>query len=459
MQSIIPILKNKIKKLKELTKLPKDTVKKILYINGFTKNIPAELLQSEVISAECAICYSSEGMQYSHNTCVICVDCWETYVKTSHDYKSCPICTKVIMPLTLSDAELMREYIKCKWHKCSYCNIFIKNNNVGSYSCPCPNELCSSFPNKLCRYNCGFISHTPACCEAIVAWNQNIDSQSPDITYIKSIAKACPKCAVFIIKDSDKSCLKMHCTSCEFVFCWKCLSDYSTHDSDFYSCKHETEITNNIRADIITQFMHNNEALSGNAFLKKYLQVAQNYLKQEYYESFMHNRYEYKYEYNKFVNIMNVLNHDFEGFINTIGRLNMLYKLLKKNKYDGDAIIPYVPKNPDSIIYWDADYNHNDPAISYHMENILNNSMLTIYFDIGETELITEYYYINFVEMTIADINYPPAFSYTLSRYLFPPWKCPECTMHNFPKLTRLQACSACYAINVNTCAKNRLVL
>jgi hypothetical protein len=416
-------------------KLPKDIIKKILYVNEFAYMSTNKLIFSDVIcAAECGICYSSVYPIYCHGSCKICEDCWTIYVNTTHNAKKCPICELCIIPLVLSDAELMREYIRCKIYYCSYCGSANKKKGK-EYKRKCSNELCRSRPNNLCKNNCGFISHAPACCEAVITWNQVITSQTPDDIYIKSIAKACPKCAAFIIKDSEQSCLKMHCTSCEFVFCWKCLSDYVIHSGDFYKC----DIYRDDKSEIIKQAIQYESDFSGNIFLKKYLRLALNYLKQEYYTNV---GFCNKYEFNKFINIMNVLNHDFEGFKNTTSRLQSLYKLLKKN--ENISFKPYVPKPPDSIIYWDADYDHNNLFIAHHMENILNNSMLNIYFDIGETELATEHYYINFTEMTIEDINHPPIFKYNITLHLLSPWNCNICTMHNFPKATRVQRCSVC---------------
>lgn len=454
-----------------LNNYSKDTIKKILYLNNWQTIMP-ETVIIPIISINdntCSACYSNEEIIYGHDSCYLCINCWE--VQNSVDrisgLKKCPICEIVVIPpITVQDDQLFADYLRTKCYTCSYCGGYNKNTKKGRPAKKCITPLCPSGSNKLCRYNCGFTTHYPAICKAVIKWGLEIDAVSITDIYINTITKSCPRCSIAIMKDSDKSCLKMHCANCEFVFCWKCLSEYSLHSDNFYTCSEsiDTSILE-IRKETISQFIKNKEEFATNDFLAKYVKTAQNYLKQEYYESFapMHNTYYKKYEFNKFLNILNVLNHDFDTFKNTLGRLNDLNKLLKMSSYTSETdviqLIPWIPKNPDSIIYWDADYNHNNPLIANAMENILNNSMLTIYFDIGEIELITEHYYINFKEMTISDINYPPKFMYNITRYLFPPWKCIICTMHNFPKLTRLQACSACYSINLNAKPCNRLVL
>lgn len=106
-------------------------------------------------------------------------------------------------------------------------------SSVTSVNCACGFTFC---------FRCGEEVHDPATCEHLQKWITKCNSESETANWILANTKKCPKCKSRIEK--NQGCNHMTCKVCKHDFCWMCLSDWSSHNSNtggYYKCNKYTE--------------------------------------------------------------------------------------------------------------------------------------------------------------------------------------------------------------------------
>ena len=427
-------------------------IKKGLYLNNYI--LPPDFIFYTKTDTDdvCTICYSNSTKElYQHDGCSIkwCHLCMQEYYNMRN--KCCPLCLQVIIPENISINEhlIYAGFIKEKCFQCKSCASYVKKKGKRC-SIICKNPSCLT---KLCPAECGYMKHTLIPCEYMQQWYEELSSNDTYIKYIMQTSKKCPNCKIYITKNDDTtSCLKMKCCSCEFIFCWQCLMPYdSSHTDNFYKCNAAvSEIVipqqDDITLDLWYKYNYTLKTFIAQP-IHKYLDFLIKYIIYIRYTKGYINIY-----INKYMKIIDVLIHDFDGFRYKMPDICSIYKMLKPGTLD---LIKYVPPPANTIILWDADYNHDNRFISYSMNLILNKSNLSVYYDIDDVELVTEHFYINFITMIIRSNDTTALFEYKLCRYTVAPWICPVCTMYNLPIAICKQECSMCLSLHDNNIPEN----
>ena len=252
----------------------------LLYINNWEiityylyKNFIINELKINEHKKMCIICYNDNIDTINlcnecDDNCNICKLCLSSYIYDSifkqNKYPTeCLICNKnifisnVIIDKLLSKIITTHElkikleeifiydyinfdnnYIKCINKSCNKI-LYIKDNIIHDN-----NIKCSSCDTIIC-VNCKCNFHLPASCNEYNKWglfkNKYIIDSYDDIetnNYILLNCKKCPNCSIYIEK--DPSCLKMQCKYCAYIFCWKCLDEYTDEhlnlSGSFYTC-------------------------------------------------------------------------------------------------------------------------------------------------------------------------------------------------------------------------------
>lgn len=172
-----------------------------------------------------------------------CKDCWEGHLAEGIkegpvclDATTCPTgrdeCTEVVDERSwkeLADEEtfatynrfLLRSFIGLQPNMLwcpnpSGCDRIVKYSGTrADLQCSCGYRFC---------FNCGLEAHSPASCDEYTMWKDAVSAKM-DISSVKTMMdkfKRCPKCKIFI--DKNSGCKHMTCTnpSCRHEFCWNC---------------------------------------------------------------------------------------------------------------------------------------------------------------------------------------------------------------------------------------------
>ena len=95
---------------------------------------------------------------------------------------------------------------------------------------------CDACVTKFCLV-CGEEPHAPATCKALVKWNDKCRNESETANWILANTKSCPNCKIRIEK--NQGCNHMSCQTCRHEFCWICMGDWKSHNSEtggYYKC-------------------------------------------------------------------------------------------------------------------------------------------------------------------------------------------------------------------------------
>jgi ariadne-1 len=211
----------------------------------------AMVLSSEKI--QCEICYDelmrsdSYALPCNH---AFCRTCWASYLRERFLIKSlagridCPRhdCDERVL---MTDVTSISEPVSVQWREAMLTVVVDKCDRFS----PCPGPECSvvaccpkdrSTTNlgpvhcfqcgtEYC-FNCKQKPHTPAGCGDFEHWNRIFSSSK---YWIQTNTKPCPSCKVPIEK--NMGCNHMHCSQCQFDFCWLCLSPLRNH-MECHSC-------------------------------------------------------------------------------------------------------------------------------------------------------------------------------------------------------------------------------
>jgi len=205
------------------------------------------------LTKECSICFDDcrsddmFGMACGHK---FCHDCWLRYITeavsngTKCVYTTCPNfkCNEVITEeevekiataldnnssiLSKFQDYQLKSYVEASWRMrwCPgpSCNLVAVASTAGLSG----EGVCSKCDSKFCL-KCSEVVHSPASCDMLSCWMEKCQNQSETINWIVTNTKKCPKCKIHIEK--NQGCNHMHCSQCNFHFCWMCLRDWNVH--------------------------------------------------------------------------------------------------------------------------------------------------------------------------------------------------------------------------------------
>eukprot|EP00736_Rhodelphis_marinus_P006050 Rmarinus@m.28057 len=264
----------------------------------FFENRQQALIHSGVKSANpvkipsepeiCSICYTSDA-DVAPLSChhAFCKDCWFMYMKTKIlDEKlsriNCPgeKC-KVLLRRGVIEKYGNEEMVKIYDTRCldslvcyrkdlrfcpsPECDTVLKHNRLEeahvregeteTVALEKQTVLCSN-----CQYSCCFrcgVAHEPATCKMMRQFEEQVDADGGNITWLKNNTRCCPRCDVSIEKNGG--CNWIQCRSCRFEFCWLCLqymkhSDFSVHKCNTYIDKGLNSDSNSERVHDLVRF-------------------------------------------------------------------------------------------------------------------------------------------------------------------------------------------------------------
>lgn len=211
---------------------------------------------------ECSICFCDSEEYSQMDSCghEFCNDCWRGNLETQiRDGKTFDITCmhngcKELVPEWMVEALVSEQW----WNKYSQflAKSFVDGSNQVRW-CPAPNcgkaivekiyegrftiGKCSC-GNLFC-FDCGEEAHTPCSCEMLTIWKEKNAKDLSSVKWMLENTKPCPKCKAAIEKNDG--CFQMTCRSCHHVFCWLCLSDWSTHSNHFECSKYKSKNLNN----------------------------------------------------------------------------------------------------------------------------------------------------------------------------------------------------------------------
>lgn len=187
-----------------------------------------------------------------------CKECWGGYITSKvEDASTClridcptPDCSRMVKGSLMAEIALPEQLEKIK--SASIANYADKMDHL----CVCPGVDCSRYVKvhehrkgvqvkdvrcSWCHtdfcFDCLKEAHRPISCELVKQWNLKNATDRANMDWIVSHTKPCPNCQRPIEK--NKGCMHMHCTRCNFHFCWLCMGDWSKHGENtggFYNC-------------------------------------------------------------------------------------------------------------------------------------------------------------------------------------------------------------------------------
>lgn len=193
----------------------------------------------------CGICYDDEitssdsyAMACGHR---FCTDCWKAFLENKVGEgssqilnASCPNheCEERITGVELNEVVpqqvskwkefLLRQFVDqekqyrfCPGPDCDV--VVVSLGDTGPVKCICDTSFC---------FGCGDEPHVPALCADFEKWKRIFGSSE---FWVAKNSKPCPRCGVPIEK--NQGCNHIHCSQCEFDFCWICLAHLESHNA------------------------------------------------------------------------------------------------------------------------------------------------------------------------------------------------------------------------------------
>jgi ariadne-1 len=204
-------------------------------------------------TAHCEICYdelvASELYALSCNH-AFCRSCWVSYFEERLAIKSlagrvdCPRhnCDERVL---MSDVTRISEPIAIQWREAMLSVVVDKCDRFSPCPGPdctvvacCPKDRsatrlgpvhCVQCGTEYC-FDCRQKPHAPALCADFEHWHRIFSSSK---YWIQTNTKPCPSCKVPIEK--NMGCNHMHCSQCQYDFCWLCLAPLRNH-MEGHSC-------------------------------------------------------------------------------------------------------------------------------------------------------------------------------------------------------------------------------
>ena len=275
------------------------------------------------------------------------------------------ICTKIADE---SFIKLSEYFIKC--FKCdTYINtVELKNNSKDSFY----QNQCSNCKAHICTH-CNGEYHAPATC------NEKKKFLTIYETRIETNCRACINCGIMIIKDNNKSCLKMTCTKCDMVFCWHCMRPYSDHMinvTGFYRCEFPIYNNNGVYSELLDEYymFEKNQYCAESLDEKFVFLIMKNYII-FYNFNFMYDLIKNQFlKYYVSVKKLKFKKHEkkIKTYVNAIQLIECDSDIYSKNPgaiIDLSFIKDYVDESVDI-------YYNNDISISDELQNIINQNVI-----------------------------------------------------------------------------------
>ena len=442
----------------------------ILAYQGFDKSAMGVIrcnTETKILD-NCPVCYNNTELYRPYlNACdhAVCKTCWKAYISENLHLHKCSfkcidVDCKCALIMTYEDyIYICDDYITHDLKHAVlamliklYKNYVFSLNKYITCVCGTINKrdnavilTCSSCNICLCQ-DCGKESHKPANCSDIRAW---IIPNNDDEAYVLSNCKECPQCKINIIKDSELSCLKMTCANCEFVFCWKCLTDYTHHDinaTGFYVCniRNQTEIDPELYSEYI-KYNILKKRLTPDHKCYQYLQCITNFIILYNYSKrnvAIQNLCITKYNTLKYIII--ALLSDYSKYEYKIVLADRLCSFLVKDIFEylllNINVGPYVTL---ISIVDKCELTHWTCSANPHLIK-LDSDLLEISYLVQDNDLYTDTYYANFLKMQVRSIIHNTDVIFDLVRTELKSWTCPSCTFFNRPTRTESQICQIC---------------
>ena len=200
----------------------------------------------------CPVCLKTStdtklyGLPCGH---MFCINCWSQYLVTAVQGGKaaaieCMQCSlyvslEMVQQMIQSQVDIYARFLRTALAE------FVKSHYLLRW-CPGPNcttvfqvvkrsakQVTCSHCAASCCFMCGEPYHCPTNCETLHMWLKKLQDDSETANYILTNTKECPKCHVVIEKNGG--CNHMHCSQCNYDFCWMCLADWKNH-TDYYNC-------------------------------------------------------------------------------------------------------------------------------------------------------------------------------------------------------------------------------
>jgi hypothetical protein len=221
---------------------------------------------------ECSICFSdveyinSFALSCKHR---FCLDCWSSHLSAHLSqgkvaahcmYNGCRVALSPLDWRLLADSATFNRY-----RQLGLQNFVTRSPVAGFCSNPrgCARVIfwprvahaTDSTVQCLCGWRfcwrCNEEAHAPASCAQMREFNSG-SGEAATARWVQANTKPCPNCHKSIEKNAG--CMHMHCSQCNYDFCWICLRKYENH-ANFYSCSFEPPKSAPVRDDAMANVL------------------------------------------------------------------------------------------------------------------------------------------------------------------------------------------------------------
>ncbi|KAL9649799.1 hypothetical protein ABK040_009613 [Willaertia magna] len=234
----------------------------------------ASAFQVDGDSVECPLCYddvpANECTKLPACGHYFCNNCWKYHIeqKIKEGQQKIP-CPQVDCNY-VADESIVSKFVSGK-EKAKYDQKFIDSyveDNQSVKWCPStpncgrcarvnvpyttPLEIECTCTKSFC-FNCLEEPHLPATCNMLKSWKKKCQDDSETANWLSANTKDCPKCGTPIEKNGG--CNHMHCTKCDYHFCWIC-SNFFDHKTYQHSCGRYEEKDNQSARQSLERYLH-----------------------------------------------------------------------------------------------------------------------------------------------------------------------------------------------------------